>query len=234
MVIAFKLQCIVHPSLNVYLQRAYLKKKAKSVCEIRSLQDLICSFDSIQSHAVRNQPAVISVNRLAPKLKFVDDFSAALALCFGANVAITATVWGSIRLILMQASTAIDTFQNALDMLEELSLTLAKFQVYEEILPLSRPLQTALVDVYTETICFYARAIHFFRDNPHDILRRKAWPLFQNDLTRTVMRLKRMSAAVESDVDLLRMRREEVNYQEILTLMDALRTSRAEESQGFK
>lgn len=56
-------------------------------------------------------------------------------------------------------------------MLEELNLTLPRFQVFEETLPLDRELQRALVDVYFEIICFYAWTIHFLRSNPHLVLR---------------------------------------------------------------
>lgn len=106
------------------------------------------------------------LNGLAPKMKFVDDFSAIIALCFGADATLTAMVWGSIRLILTPASSAGDTLQDVLDMLEELSLTLPRFRVYEDTLPMNRQLESALADVYTEVICFYARTIHFFRVLP--------------------------------------------------------------------
>jgi hypothetical protein len=51
-------------------------------------------------------------------------------------------------------------------MLEELSLTLPRFQVYEQTVPMDPQLQQALLDVYCVIICFYARAIHFLRSNP--------------------------------------------------------------------
>ena len=85
---------------------------------------------------------------------------------FGADAALSATVWGSIRLILDQASSAGEALKGVLGMLEELSLTFPRFQVYEETLPLNRELQRALVDVYSEIICFYARTIYFLRSTP--------------------------------------------------------------------
>jgi NB-ARC domain len=206
----------------------------KSIQEIQSLEDLISSFRSIQAVAPRSYSSVISLNRLAPKLKFVDDFAAVLALCFGADAALTAAVWGSIRLILAHASSAAETFQDVLDMPEELSLTLPRFQVYEHTLPLNRPLQHALVDVYGEIICFYARAIHFLRCNPHLVLRKNAWQSFQNDFSRTIMRIKRMSSSVESEVDMARMRKDELNYKEVLDLLNTVKISKLDGSKRIR
>ena len=105
------------------------------------------------------------VNRLDSILKFVNDFSAVVAVCFGADAKLAALVWGSIRMILTLASSASDTLRDVVDMLEELSL---------------------IVDVYTEVICFYARTIHFFRSNPHGLLRRNAWAEFHGDFSKTI------------------------------------------------
>lgn len=52
-------------------------------------------------------------------------------------------------------------------MLEELSLTLPRFRMYERTLPHNQELETSLLAVYTEVICFYARVIHFFRGHKH-------------------------------------------------------------------
>jgi hypothetical protein len=111
--------------------------------------------------------------------------------------------------MLTLASSAGDTLQNILDMLEELSRTLPRFRLYENTLPMNRELEAALIDVYTEVICFYARAIHFFRTHPHVLVRRGAWDGFQKDFGRTIQRIKRMSSTVEREADLSRMRVDE-------------------------
>ena len=52
------------------------------------------------------------MNRLGPTLKFVDDFSAVLAVCFGADAKLTAFVLESIRLMLDLAASAADTLKD--------------------------------------------------------------------------------------------------------------------------
>lgn len=52
-------------------------------------------------------------------------------------------------------------------MLEELSLTLPRLKSYEKSIPLNPELEASLLAVYQEIICFYARAIHFFRSHKH-------------------------------------------------------------------
>ncbi|UNI18783.1 hypothetical protein JDV02_005033 [Purpureocillium takamizusanense] len=119
-------------------------------------------------------------------------------------------------------------------MLEELSLTLPRLQLYEQTLPPSRPLQQALLDVYCEIICFYARAIHFLRDNPHLILRKNAWQAFRSDFSRTIMRIKRMSSAVESEADLARMRKDGLQYKEVLELLTTMKAKQTEDAKQLR
>ncbi|KAJ9669237.1 hypothetical protein H2201_000589 [Coniosporium apollinis] len=203
----------------------------QDIIEVRSLEDLLYHAKSIESLLPQERTALNSMSRLGPKLKFVDDFSAAIALYFGADATLTALVWGSIRLMLTLASSAGDTLQDVLDMLEELSLTLPRFKTYEKTLPMGKALETALLDVYTEVICFYARAIHFFRAHPHVLLRRGAWEDFRKDFGQTVRRIKRMSSAVESEADLARMKIDEFKYKEVLDLMNGLKKSKVHDEE---
>ncbi|VUC30930.1 unnamed protein product [Clonostachys rosea] len=115
-------------------------------------------------------------------------------------------------------------------MLEELSLTLPRFQVYEQTLPLSHQLQAALVDVYSEIICFYARAIHFLKSNSHLVFRKNAWQTFRNDFSRTIKRIKRMSSTVESEADIVRMRKDELQYKDVLELLNTMKITNEEDS----
>ncbi|RYC57267.1 hypothetical protein CHU98_g8943 [Xylaria longipes] len=206
----------------------------QAVHEVHSLEDLLTHVNTLQNAQPRNRQRLASLNRLAPKFKFLDDFSAIIALTFGADPTLTAVVWGSVRLILTLASSAGDTLNDILDMLEELSLTLPRFRVYEDTLPMNRQLETALVDVYTEVICFYARAIHFFRDHPHVLLQKNSWEKFRTDFFRTNMRIKRISSVVETEADLARMRLEEHKYKEVIELMGNLSPKRGEDSERTK
>ncbi|KAI9658288.1 MAG: hypothetical protein M1821_002421 [Bathelium mastoideum] len=190
------------------------------VIEVGSLEDLLNGIKL----AGPGRTTLTSLNRLGPRLKFVDDFSAIIALYFGADARLTALVWGSIRLMLKLASSSGDTLvQDVLDMLEDLSLTLPRFRAYEETLPMDRGLESALLEVYTEVICFYARAIHFFRTHPHTMLRKGAWEEFRTDFGRTVRRIKRLSSAVEAEADIARMKTDQTKYKEVIDLMDDLR-----------
>ena len=164
-------------------------------------------------------------------LKFVDDFSAVIAVCFGADAKVTAFVWGSIRLMLTLASSAGDTLKNVLDMLEELSLTLPRIRTYETSFEIDRELEAALVDLYTEVICFYARCIHFFRPHPHVLLQRDAWKDFGDDFARTLQRIRRLSTTVESEADLARMKRDRGKYEEVLGLMEKFNETKLKEDE---
>ncbi|KAF2270743.1 hypothetical protein CC78DRAFT_564062 [Lojkania enalia] len=218
-----------HRALERYRDELNQNDDYQSVTEIASLEDLLSYTKIIEKSLPRDRNAVSSLQRLGPALKFVDDFSAVIAVCFGADAKLTAFVWGSIRLMLTLASSAGDTLKNVLDMLEELSLTLPRFRTYETSLEMDRALESALVDVYTEVICFYARCIHFFRSNPHVLLRRDAWAEFSDDFSRTLRRIRRLSAAVETEVDFARMKRDRGKYDEVIGLMEKFRETRIQE-----
>jgi hypothetical protein len=202
-----------------------------SIVQIASLEDLLNYTKTIEQSLPRDRNAVSSLQRLGPTLKFVDDFSAVIAVCFGADVKLAAFVWGSIRLMLTLASSAGDTLKNVLDMLEELSLTLPRFRAYENSLEMNRSLEAALVDVYTEVICFYARCIRFFRAHPHVLLRRDAWGDFRDDFARTLRRIRRFSAVVESEADFARMKRDRGKYDEVLELMEKMKENKIREEE---
>lgn len=185
----------------------------------RSFGELI---DFARSIGLPGSESSITLNRLSPTLKFVDDFSAIVAVCLGANTQVTAFVWGSLRLIIHLAASANDTLEQVVDMLEELSLSLPRFRYYEENLPLDRSFENSLVDLYTEVICFYARVIRHYRSNPHLQMQREGWMKFQKDYTSTIRRVKHLSSRVETQADLSKMRMEKSKYDEVISMLQNL------------
>jgi hypothetical protein len=103
------------------------KDEFQDIIEVESLGDLLNHAKTLERLLPREHVALSTIHRLGPKLKFVDDFSAVIALYFGADTKLTALVWGSIRLMLTHASDAGSTLQDIVDMLEELSLTFQGF-----------------------------------------------------------------------------------------------------------
>ena len=196
----------------------------QAVIEEGSLQGLLDYAQDAQVCA-RERSAATNMNRLGPILRFVNDFAAVIAVSSGTDPKMTAIVWGSIRLLISLGSSAGDTLQEIMDMLEELSLTLPRFHRYEKTLPMDESFESTLFEVYTEMICLCARLIHFLRSNPHNLLRRSAWNECQGDFKRTIKRIKRLSAAVETEADLARMKREEEKYLEAINVVKDLRLS---------
>ncbi|KAF2017327.1 TPR-like protein [Aaosphaeria arxii CBS 175.79] len=217
-----------HRALERYREELNQNDDYQSVTEIASLDDLLNYTKTIEKNLPPDRNAFGSLQRLGPALKFVDDFSAVIAVCFGADAKLTAFVWGSIRLMLTLASSAGDTLKDVLDMLEELSLTLPRLRSYESSLEMNRILEAALVDVYTEVVCFYARCIHFFRSHPHVLLRRGAWENFRDDFARTLKRIRRLSTTVENEADFARMKRDHGKYDEVLGLMERFKDVKLE------
>lgn len=68
-----------------------------------------------------------------------------------------------------------DILNDIIDMLEDISSSLPRFTTYEKTLPIDNAFESALMEAYTEMTCFCARAINFFRENPH---REESYPFF--------------------------------------------------------
>ncbi|KAL3494998.1 hypothetical protein BJX62DRAFT_196648 [Aspergillus germanicus] len=131
-------------------------------------------------------------------------------------------------MILTLASAADNTLNEISDMLEELSLTLPRLKFYEKTMPLNSELEASLLAVYQEVICFYARAIYFFRSHKHLFLLRHSWSNLRSDFQRTTQRIKRLSATIESEVELARLRLDSKKYEEVINAMEQLHTRRPE------
>ncbi|KAF2280328.1 uncharacterized protein EI97DRAFT_447867 [Westerdykella ornata] len=215
-----------HRALERYRDELNQNDDYQSVMETTSLGDLLNYTKTIETRMPRDRGASNSLQRLGPTLKFLDDFSAVIAGCFGADAKLTAFVWGSIRLMLGLASSAGDSLKEVLDMLEELSLALPSLRTHHTSLDMDRELEAALVDVYTEVICFYARCIHFFRSYPSVLMRRGAWEECRDDFARTLRRLRRLSATVEREVEFARMKDNRRKYDEVMGLIEKFKETR--------
>ncbi|KAL4782963.1 hypothetical protein BJX76DRAFT_274048 [Aspergillus varians] len=154
-------------ALESYHEELAADDDFRTILETGSLEELLADDHILQPFGPQGRRALDSMNRLKPTFKLLNDFSVVLAVSFGAGTAVTALVWGSIRMILTLASAADNTIQEVSDMLEELSLTLPRLKVYEKTVSMDSEMETPFLDVYQEVICFYARAIHFFRSHKH-------------------------------------------------------------------
>jgi hypothetical protein len=70
------------------------------ILETRNVEELLHDVKMLQPVGPQGRKALDSMNRLKPMVKLVNDFSAVLAVAFGADTVVTALVWGSIRMIL--------------------------------------------------------------------------------------------------------------------------------------
>jgi hypothetical protein len=223
-----------HKAVERYREELEDNDEYDNIIRVGSLEDLLNDTEFMESLLPHKRTPLSTIrHRLGLKLKFMDDFSTIIALCVDTNAAFTALIWGSIRLILTLTSSSTDLLQDVLDMLEDLSLKLPRLKEYKTP-PKDRALGTALLDVYTEVICFYSRSIHFFRTHPHVLLRRSAWEKFQLDFGRTIQRIKKMSTTVESEAYLARMGIEDVKYKEVLQLMDDLKKSQIHDDDAIR
>lgn len=95
-----KLSPIWEKALENYREDLAADDDFRVVLETGSLEELLNDTKHLQPFGPQGRKALDSMNRLKPTFKIVNDFSAALAVCFGAGTVLTALIWGSIRMIL--------------------------------------------------------------------------------------------------------------------------------------
>ncbi|KAJ5173639.1 uncharacterized protein N7500_001570 [Penicillium coprophilum] len=223
-----KLSPLWERALETYHEDLAGDEDFRKILETGSLEELLADDQVLQPLGSQGRQALDTMTRLRPTFKLLNDFSVVLAMSLGAGTAVTALVWGSIRMILTLASTADNVLQEVSDMLEELTLTLPRLKFYEKTVSMDTEMETSLLTVYQEVICFYARAIHFFRTNKHSFLLRSSWSDLRGDFQRTIKRIKRLSNNIESEVELTRMRIDNQKYHEVLDLMANFQPQRLE------
>ncbi|PGH05348.1 hypothetical protein AJ79_06817 [Helicocarpus griseus UAMH5409] len=195
--------------------RAELNDGGDAILEVDNLEDLLNQARSFEPKGSRVPKQSTPFDRLEPILSCFNDFAAVMAVCFGAQPKITGIL----------ASPSKDILNDILDMLEEISSSLPRFTTYEKTLPIDDAFESALIEAYTEIICFCARAINFFRAHPHHPLVQKAWPQFRNDFHKTIKRLRRRTQIVEAEAEAARMRVDNEKHAELLSLMKAFKAN---------
>lgn len=99
-------------------------------------------------------------------------------------------------------------FPELITVLEELKNVLPKAHISEQDFPVSESLGTALLNMYTEIIVFYAFAITFFRNNPNSTNSRHAWSTFNSRFEKVISNLRIYSRKVDEVADMIRLSKE--------------------------
>ncbi|KAI9668388.1 MAG: hypothetical protein M1831_001142 [Alyxoria varia] len=170
-----------HKAMNRFRDELDENDDFQAVVEEGSFENIMDYAKTVEPFSSRDRS---TVNRLGPIFRFVDDFSAIVALYFGADAKVTTLVWGSIRLILRLSSSMGDTMREVVDMLEDLSLTLPRFRHYEQTLPMDQSFE--------------------------------------------------LSATVESEAELARMRADRENHGEVIEIARELKESKISEGDSTK
>ncbi|CAG8147427.1 unnamed protein product [Penicillium nalgiovense] len=207
-----------------YHQDLASDKEFAKILETRSLEELLADTHVLQPVDPFGRELPCTIDRLGPAFKLLSDFLVILKMSYGADSAQTALLWGSIRVILTLASTTDSILQEIFEMIEELALTLPRLKCCEHTTSMGADMEIALLALYQESICFYARTIRVFRDCRHSFLLRSSWPTLCADYHRTIQRAKRLSSDIEREVDLSRMRLDNQKYRVVLDFMAELKT----------
>ena len=205
------------------------------VMENNSYENLIREAESMKSLFSGDRGTLDCAQRLKPTLSSIDDFSAVLALCFGADAKFTVIVWGSIRVMLSMAASRGDTIDKVISMLEELGQTLPKIKAYEDSKFMNPALEAMVIDVYTEVICFYARCVRFFRMESRRLIRPRAWETLCEDFTKTIQAVKGLANSINYRVELAMMeesKKGEKKYSELLEVVASLQKTKIKDDEA--
>ncbi|EWC47543.1 hypothetical protein DRE_03163 [Drechslerella stenobrocha 248] len=199
----------------------------KNVPKPASLEILIKEAQNLEANATRNGLSAASMQKLEPIISRISEFMATIALCEGAGLAgASGLIWGSLKMLLNLASRIGDPVEKVVYMLHDLSFSLPQSQWYRETTPLETDIENALIEVYTELLCFYARAIKFFRGNPHKALVSFSWNSLSSDFDSTLQRLRNLSKIADKEAEAARLR---LDLHKNKEMMDAIQNLRVDD-----
>lgn len=95
-----KLSPLWEKALDNYREELAADDDFRLILETGSLDELLDDPKILQPFGPHGRKSLDSMRRLRPTFRLVNDFSAVLAVSFGAGTVVTALVWGSIRMIL--------------------------------------------------------------------------------------------------------------------------------------
>ncbi|EFW99250.1 tpr repeat-containing protein [Grosmannia clavigera kw1407] len=178
----------------------------RDLWRIRSPEELLAQIEAFSpSQSDQSRAWTKNLSQLRPILLGLNDFAALAAWALGMEGKVAAVLWGSIRLIIKFAQPILP---DIVKMLETLHHALPRMQMYENELPMTEPLEKALLDMYSEVIVFCAHAIAFFRNNPNVGPNRHAWSQFSRDFAMVVENIQKLSRRVDETADMIRLSRE--------------------------
>lgn len=90
-------------ALENYREELAAEDDFRDILETRSLEQVMNDSKISQPFGPKGRNALDSMNRLKPTFQLINDFSAVLVACFGAEATLTALIWGSIRMILRES-----------------------------------------------------------------------------------------------------------------------------------
>ncbi|KAF9242219.1 hypothetical protein DTO006G1_6440 [Penicillium roqueforti] len=196
-------------ALKNYHQDLAGDKELVKILKTSSLEELLADIPILRPVNSSERPLPCTMDRLEPTFKLLNDFLEILRKSCGAESAQTALL----------ASTTDKILQEVFDMIEELALTIPHLESCKITVSMTTDMETALLSLYQEFICFYARTIRFFRNFRQPFMMRSSWPTLQGDFQRTIQRVKRLSNNIEREIELSRMRLDNQKYHVVLDFM---------------
>ncbi|CAH0040349.1 unnamed protein product, partial [Clonostachys rhizophaga] len=167
----------------------------KYLWKIQNLEDLFNQPESL-FEVQDSQPSslVQGLTQLRPTLLALNHFLGATSWIMGTNAKFAAVLWGSFRLILKYAEPVLP---DVIDMIKSLEHALPRTQQYNNELPMTKDLEEALSNIYSEIILFCAYAIRVLRNSPDIAHNKLVRPKFSKDIYRIIENIQKFSRQVE-------------------------------------
>ncbi|KAK0639179.1 tpr repeat-containing protein [Cercophora newfieldiana] len=167
----------------------------KDVWNIRTPDELLMQIQGLGNAQEPRSPAwAKTLSQLEPVITGLSDFAALTAWVMGMNGKVAAVLWGSLRLIVKYAQPVLP---DVVGTLENLQRALPRLHKYEEELPMTKPLETALTELYSEIVVFCAYAITFFWSNPNVNPHRESWSGFNKKCSGVINNVRELSRKVD-------------------------------------
>ncbi|KAF9629021.1 hypothetical protein BFW01_g10224 [Lasiodiplodia theobromae] len=167
-----------------------------------TIHDVYDTTDKIQQEQ-SNSKALRYLQRIQPYLICINHYAAVIETFAQTKPEFISPIWGSIKAILLIASTYVRSYDKILDAMEQLGNALPDFEKYTETFYDSDRIKQVLALFYKDILDFHSTVLKFFKIKSWRLVLESLWPKYHGRLEVILRNIARSKAMMDSAVTLM-------------------------------
>ncbi|KAI1128502.1 hypothetical protein F5Y10DRAFT_292051 [Nemania abortiva] len=216
-------------ALDAFVSR--LKPSEKSLFKVTTLDELKVTILTIQADQ-RARKKMMHLNRILPFLETMDQLGKVIEV-FLNTTNFLAFVWGPVKLLLLTATSWLESFDDLLDAYQLIAQNLPILEGYQSIFGRSPQIQSVLEGIWSNILEFHIRALRIFEQSMLQQFFRSLWKDFNSRFRSILNDLKGQKDLLESHATQIHIQRYEADRLKIFEEFEQVQAMRASQKKSF-